>query len=82
MKANAADEFRKKLETMTQNELFELALKLMLENRELQCLRDDLEQRVQAERTRRERERLIGVIEGLKFSIRCNGVSGGDNQII
>lgn len=52
--------------------------KLDDENRELKAKIKALEERIAQLAFQRELEYQRGVIEGLKFSLRCNGVSGGE----
>lgn len=52
--------------------------KLKAECNELRAHVKYLEARIEEFCHEREVARLHGVIEGLKFSIRCNGVSGGE----
>lgn len=52
--------------------------KLRAENEELKKNIDWLNHRHDEDYYEREQARLHGLIEGLKFAIRCNGVSGGE----
>ena len=71
---------KEKLRTLTANELFETALKLSLENRELHARCEAQEAEIRWSRANDDRAYLRGRIEGLEFAARCNGVGGGEVQ--
>lgn len=52
--------------------------KLLVENQELKAHVDWLMTQHDRDCDEKEVARLRGMIEGLKFAIRCNGVSGGE----
>lgn len=60
------------------NEAHDYIAKLEAENRELKAMAESLDKdRYDARRTAELRYK-DGMIEGLKFAIKCNGVSGGE----
>ena len=69
---------KEKLRALTAEELFETALKLSLENQELHARCEAQEAEIRWSKANDDRAFLRGRIEGLEFSIRCNGVSGGE----
>lgn len=71
---------REKLAALPVDELIDTAVKLSLENKDLQENCEGLKyelRRSKADADAREAF-LKGQTEGLKYSIRCNGVSGGE----
>lgn len=72
----------KKLRSLTAEELLDYALKICLENQELQARCEYLERRRKEEAYEHDREKayLNGKVDGLMFSIRCNGVSGAETR--
>ena len=80
-KCNADDRLesiKESLRELTANELFNTAVKLSMENQELQAKIAYQDRELREAAGYRDRAYLNGKIDGLKFSIRCNGVSGGE----
>lgn len=67
-----------KLRSLTAEELLDHALKICLENQELRARCDYQERELKEMASDREKAYLNGKIDGLMFSIRCNGVSGAE----
>ena len=72
------ESIKEKLHALPAEELFNTALKLSMENQELQAKIAYQDRELREAAGDRERAYLNGKIDGLKFSIRCNGVSGGE----
>lgn len=77
-KIDGFEMMKKKLRALSAEELFETALKLSMENRELHAKNEYLEREIRLANDGREREYMRGRIDGLEYSIRCNGVSGAE----
>jgi len=69
-----------KLRSLTTEELIAHALKICLENQELLARCEYQERRLKEMEFDREKAYLNGKVDGLMFSIRCNGVSGAETR--
>lgn len=69
-----------KLRSLTAEELLDYALKICLENKELLARCEYQERRLKEMEFEREKAYLNGKVDGLMFSIRCNGVSGAETR--
>ena len=69
-----------KLRSLTTEELLDHALKICLENQELLARCEYQERRLKEMEFDREKAYLNGKVDGLMFSIRCNGVSGAETR--
>lgn len=80
-KCNTDERFesiKEKLQALPADELFNTAFKLSMENQELQAKIAYQERELREAAGDRERAYLNGKIDGLKFGLRCTGVSGGE----
>lgn len=71
---------KEKLHSLTAEELLDYALKICLENQELLARCEYQERRLKEMEFDREKAYLNGKVDGLMFSIRCNGVSGAETR--
>lgn len=77
-KVDGLEVMKEKLLALSAEELFETALKLSMENQEFHSKNEHLEHEIHLVVQAREREYMRGRIDGLEYSIRCNGVSGAE----
>ena len=72
------ESIKEKLQSLSAEELFNTAVKLSMENQELQAKIAYQDRELREAAGDRERAYLNGKIDGLKFGLRCTGVSGGE----
>lgn len=75
------ESIKEKLQALPTEELLNVAVKLNMENQELQARCEYQERELKNMASDRERAYLNGKIDGLMFSIRCNGVSGAETRL-
>ena len=72
------ESIKEKLQVLPTEELLNVAVKLSMENQELQAKIAYQDRELREAAGDREMAHLNGMIDGLKFGLRCTGVSGGE----